>query len=75
MGIVLLALAIFTNIQAGFWPSFVLYLTAVVFIFVKCSNCKYTSRVLAIVYIVPYRRSIACRTFFIWPHATYSGVY
>ncbi len=32
MGIVLLALAIFTNIQAGFWPSFVLYLTAVVLI-------------------------------------------
>ena len=32
LGIVLLALAIFTNIQAGFWPSFVLYLTAVILI-------------------------------------------
>ena len=32
IGIVLLALAIFTNVQAGFWPSFVLYLTAVVLI-------------------------------------------
>ena len=32
LGIVLLALAIFTNIQAGFWPSFVLYLVAVVLI-------------------------------------------
>ncbi|MBC7886568.1 MAG: hypothetical protein H7Z13_01665 [Ferruginibacter sp.] len=32
IGIVLLALAIFTNIQAGFWPSFVLYLAAVVLI-------------------------------------------
>ena len=30
IGIVFLALAIFTNIQAGFWPSFVLYLVAVV---------------------------------------------
>ena len=32
LGIVLLALAIFTNIQAGFWPSFLLYLTAVILI-------------------------------------------
>jgi general stress protein CsbA len=32
IGIVLLALAIFTNVQAGFWPSFVLYLIAVVLI-------------------------------------------
>mgnify|MGYP001795753042 CR=1 FL=1 len=32
IGIVLLALAIFTNVQAGFWPSFVLYLVAVVLI-------------------------------------------
>ncbi|MFT3682134.1 MAG: hypothetical protein QM791_17805 [Ferruginibacter sp.] len=32
LGILLLALAIFTNIQAGFWPSFVLYLVAVVLI-------------------------------------------
>ena len=32
LGVVILALAIFTNIQAGFWPSFVLYLTAVVLI-------------------------------------------
>ncbi len=32
LGIVLLALAIFTNVQAGFWPSFVLYLVAVVLI-------------------------------------------
>jgi tetratricopeptide (TPR) repeat protein len=30
LGIALLALAIFTNIQAGFWPSFVLYLLALV---------------------------------------------
>jgi tetratricopeptide (TPR) repeat protein len=30
LGIVLLALAIFTNIQAGFWPSFILYLLAVI---------------------------------------------
>lgn len=30
LGVVLLALAIFTNIQAGFWPSFVLYLLAVI---------------------------------------------
>ncbi|MBL0145326.1 MAG: hypothetical protein IPP48_05800 [Chitinophagaceae bacterium] len=30
IGIVLLALAIFTNIQAGFWPSFILYLLAVI---------------------------------------------
>jgi Tfp pilus assembly protein PilF len=30
IGIVLLALAIFTNIQAGFWPAFVLYLLAVI---------------------------------------------
>ncbi len=30
IGIVLLALAIFTNIQTSFWPSFVLYLIAVV---------------------------------------------
>jgi tetratricopeptide (TPR) repeat protein len=29
---VLLALAIFTNIQAGFWPSFLLYLIAVILI-------------------------------------------
>ena len=32
LGIVLLALAIFTNVQAGFWPSFVLYLAAVILI-------------------------------------------
>lgn len=32
LGIVFLALAIFTNIQAGFWPSFVLYLVAVILI-------------------------------------------
>jgi tetratricopeptide (TPR) repeat protein len=32
LGIVLLALAIFTNIQAGFWPSFILYLIAVILI-------------------------------------------
>ena len=32
IGIALLALAIFTNIQAGFWPSFVLYLAAVILI-------------------------------------------
>ena len=32
IGAVLLALAIFTNIQAGFWPSFVLYLAAVILI-------------------------------------------
>ncbi len=32
IGIMLLALAIFTNIQAGFWPSFVLYLAAVILI-------------------------------------------
>jgi tetratricopeptide (TPR) repeat protein len=30
LGLVLLALAIFTNIQAGFWPSFVLYLLSVI---------------------------------------------
>jgi tetratricopeptide (TPR) repeat protein len=30
IGIVLLSLAIFTNIQAGFWPSFILYLLAVI---------------------------------------------
>jgi tetratricopeptide (TPR) repeat protein len=30
LGIVLLALAIYTNIQAGFWPSFILYLLAVI---------------------------------------------
>ena len=32
IGIVLLAVAIFTNVQAGFWPSFVLYLVAVILI-------------------------------------------
>lgn len=32
LGIIFLALAIFANIEAGFWPSFVLYLTAVVLI-------------------------------------------
>ncbi len=32
IGIVLLALAIFTNVQAGFWPSFVLYLASVILI-------------------------------------------
>lgn len=32
IGIVLLALAVFTNVQAGFWPSFVLYLAAVILI-------------------------------------------
>ena len=30
IGIVFLALAIFTNLEAGFWPSFILYLIAVV---------------------------------------------
>lgn len=30
IGIVLLALAIFTHTQAGFWPSFILYLLAVI---------------------------------------------
>ncbi|MBL7701502.1 MAG: hypothetical protein JNM14_04590 [Ferruginibacter sp.] len=30
IGIVLLGLAIFTNMQAGFWPSFALYLIAVI---------------------------------------------
>jgi tetratricopeptide (TPR) repeat protein len=32
LGIVLLALAIFTHIQTSFWPSFVLYLAAVILI-------------------------------------------
>ena len=32
LGIILLALAIFTNVQASFWPSFVLYLLAVILI-------------------------------------------
>ena len=32
LGIVFLALAIFTHLQAGFWPSFILYLIAVVLI-------------------------------------------
>src|ERR1700733_9398591 len=32
LGGIFLALAIFTNIQAGFWPSFILYLIAVVLI-------------------------------------------
>ena len=32
LGIVFLALAIFTNIQTSFWPSFILYLIAVVLI-------------------------------------------
>jgi tetratricopeptide (TPR) repeat protein len=32
LGIVLLALAIFTHTQAGFWPSFILYLIAVILI-------------------------------------------
>lgn len=32
LGIAFLALAIFTNWQAGFWPSFVLYLVAVILI-------------------------------------------
>jgi tetratricopeptide (TPR) repeat protein len=32
IGIVLLALAIFTHMQAGFWPAFILYLLAVVLI-------------------------------------------
>ncbi len=32
LGIGLLALAVFTNVQAGFWPSFVLYLVAVILI-------------------------------------------
>ncbi|MBL0357801.1 MAG: hypothetical protein IPP72_13350 [Chitinophagaceae bacterium] len=30
IGVVLLLLAIFTNVQAGFWPSFVLYLLALI---------------------------------------------
>jgi tetratricopeptide (TPR) repeat protein len=32
IGIGILALAIFTNVQAGFWPSFVLYLLALILI-------------------------------------------
>lgn len=32
LGIIFLALAIFTNIQAGFWPSFILYFVAVILI-------------------------------------------
>lgn len=32
LGILLLALAIFTNVQAGFWPAFVLYLVALILI-------------------------------------------
>ncbi len=32
LGIVILGLAIFTQLQAGFWPSFILYLLAVVLI-------------------------------------------
>ena len=32
LGILFLGLAIFTNLQAGFWPSFILYLIAVVLI-------------------------------------------
>lgn len=32
IGMVLLALAIFTNVQAGFWPSLILYILAVVLI-------------------------------------------
>ncbi len=32
LGAIFLALAIFTNVQAGFWPSFVLYLLAVILI-------------------------------------------
>src|ERR1700728_4097364 len=32
LGIGFLALAIFTNVEAGFWPSFVLYLVAIVLI-------------------------------------------
>jgi tetratricopeptide (TPR) repeat protein len=32
LGIIFLALGIFVNIQAGFWPSFILYLIAVVLI-------------------------------------------
>jgi tetratricopeptide (TPR) repeat protein len=32
LGIIILGLAIFTNIQAGFWPSFALYFVAVVMI-------------------------------------------
>jgi tetratricopeptide (TPR) repeat protein len=32
LGIVFLAIAIFTNIEAGFWPSFVVYLLALVLI-------------------------------------------
>lgn len=32
LGVLFLALAIFTNVQAGFWPSFVLYFAAVVLI-------------------------------------------
>jgi uncharacterized protein HemY len=32
LGIAFLALAIFTNVEAGFWPSFVLYLVGVVLI-------------------------------------------
>ena len=32
LGIVLLALAIFTHMQTGFWPAFILYLVAIVLI-------------------------------------------
>lgn len=32
IGLVLLALAIFVNVQAGFWPSFILYLVAAILI-------------------------------------------
>ncbi|MBS1511099.1 MAG: hypothetical protein JST86_09675 [Bacteroidetes bacterium] len=32
LGIVFVALAIFTNMQAGFWPSFILYLVAAILI-------------------------------------------
>jgi tetratricopeptide (TPR) repeat protein len=30
IGIVLLALAVYTNIEAGFWPSFIIYLLAII---------------------------------------------
>lgn len=33
IGIVILALAIFVNVTSGFWPAFILYLTAVIMLF------------------------------------------
>jgi tetratricopeptide (TPR) repeat protein len=33
IGIVILALAVFVNVTSGFWPAFILYLTAVIMLF------------------------------------------